>query len=183
MIIYTYNGNSGEFISAENARPSPLDMGAFIKGGGTPEEAEGITRLWLVPANATLVSPPDCPPGFSRVFKNGSWDIVEDNRGKTYYLSDGSDVTLSDLGPVPEGYLASKPEPTTEDKIRDVRQIRNSKLAEMDWVVTRHMTERVKTLTDTEYSLALDYMQALRDFPANVNLDNIIWPPKPAFMN
>jgi len=32
------------------------------------------------------------------------------------------------------------------------------------------------------YAELQGYMQALRDFPANVDLDNIVWPPKPAFM-
>ncbi len=71
-----------------------------------------------------------------------------------------------------------------EELIASIRISRNYKLGELDSLVMRHLSqpENAKTLTEAQYAELQGYMQALRDFPANVNLDNIIWPPKPAFM-
>jgi len=65
-----------------------------------------------------------------------------------------------------------------------IRMARNRFLAQCDALTLRHLSqpEGAKTLTEAQYAELQGYMQALRDFPANVNLDNIIWPPKPAFM-
>ena len=73
----------------------------------------------------------------------------------------------------------------TDDEItRFLRVSRNAIIASCDWLVSRHLSqpENAKTLTEAQYAELQGYMQALRDFPANVDLDNIVWPPKPAFM-
>ncbi len=54
--------------------------------------------------------------------------------------------------------------------MRRVREERNSRLAECDWWANSDLT-----MTDEQKA----YRAALRDFPANVDIDNIVWPTKP----
>lgn len=73
-----------------------------------------------------------------------------------------------------------------DELIEYVRQCRYTRLQMCDALIIRHQTQQMAglatTLMDAEFLELLNYMQALRDFPANVDLDNIVWPPKPAFM-
>lgn len=73
----------------------------------------------------------------------------------------------------------------SEEELLDyVRYRRGVELVGCDPLIMRHISqpENAKTLTEAQYVELQSYMQALRDFPANVDLDNIVWPPKPAFM-
>ena len=64
-----------------------------------------------------------------------------------------------------------------------IRVTRNKLLLNCDWLVSRHTSQINKTLSDAEFLELQTYMQELRDFPASVDLNNITWPTKPAFMN
>ncbi|OQB16607.1 MAG: hypothetical protein BWY14_01320 [Parcubacteria group bacterium ADurb.Bin192] len=106
-------------------------------------------------------------------------------------------VDVTDHPDIREGWLLNPKSNTFVDRelhYRDifedselmqyVRVERGRRLSNSDPLVLRHLSqpEGAKTLTDAEYAELQGYMQALRDFPANVDLDNIVWPPKPAFM-
>lgn len=71
---------------------------------------------------------------------------------------------------------------TDEEILTCLRVSRNYMLDQLDYLILRHMSQINKTLSDAEFLALQNYMQELRDFPANVDLDNIVWPPKPAFM-
>ena len=60
-------------------------------------------------------------------------------------------------------------------KLRDLRQERNAKLAETDWVVTMH-----KELGTNIPAAWKTYRQALRDITDDAtSLDDVTWPEKP----
>ncbi len=54
----------------------------------------------------------------------------------------------------------------------DIRAQRNAKLAASDWTQSRDIT----LSNDADWK---SYRTALRDFPANVDLNNITWPKEP----
>jgi hypothetical protein len=68
---------------------------------------------------------------------------------------------------------------SSEEKIESIRLQRDYLLQQTDWVTIRAVD------TETPESQAWkNYRQALRDFPANVNvnlpIEQIVWPQKPA---
>ncbi len=75
---------------------------------------------------------------------------------------------------------------TDQELMAVVRRDRNMKISACDVLCIRHADQLAlgvePSLSGEQYTELLQYRQALRDFPANVDLDNIVWPPKPAFM-
>ena len=63
MKIYHYNPVTGEYMGEGIADLSPEDMKRFKK------------EVWLIPANATSISPPPAETGKIRLFINGQWEI------------------------------------------------------------------------------------------------------------
>lgn len=67
-----------------------------------------------------------------------------------------------------------------------IRLRRNSLLNKFDYIFIRHNAEKIlkikMSLTDKQFNEYLIYMQALRDFPKHVDLDNIQWPEPPDFL-
>lgn len=92
MDIYHYFAGSGEFFTQGLADPSPLEPG-----------------VWLVPAYATTVAPPAAPEGKRPVWRDDAWQLVEDHRGLTVWLADGTETVIDQLGPLPEGASTEPP--------------------------------------------------------------------------
>lgn len=103
---YSYDEN-GIFTQTETCSPDPRE--SEIKG----------EAVWLVPANATLIEPPAAVEKYVRVFKNGAWAQVEDNRDTKYWLPGDTWQTepreMKDLGPLPDGALRERPEKSLEE--------------------------------------------------------------------
>lgn len=63
----------------------------------------------------------------------------------------------------------------------DLRQIRDAKLYETDWMITRH-NEQIQsnlptTLTNEQYTKLLKYRQDLRDITTKyTSMDDVVWP-------
>jgi len=96
--LYHFNGDTREFVGTSLAREDPLDLGRF-----------------LIPANATdaLVERID---GKAALFTGGAWSHVVDIRGETYWLPDGTEITVDTLGHVkPNNALDAKPLPTAQE--------------------------------------------------------------------
>lgn len=99
-------------------------------------------------------------------------------------------VKYSDLSDEQKKYHdldQSLPVSVTEDQVNNfkkwkvVRVDRDQKIANMEWKVSRHQQEIAlsyeTTLSDTEYSELLTYIQALRDIPqTQTDPFNIVWP-------
>lgn len=73
-----------------------------------------------------------------------------------------------------------------EKMLPEIRATRDSLLADTDFLVTRHRdqldTGIPTTLSAEQYAEMLTYRQTLRDFPATVDFDNIVWPTPPSFL-
>lgn len=93
MDIYNFSPLTGEYVATSTARLDPLE--------GKP----------MIPANATDVAPPAALAGHVRIFADGAWSQVEDNRG-TAYWADGVRHEINAMGDtVPAGASLSAPPP------------------------------------------------------------------------
>lgn len=120
MNVYKYNDN-GEYIGTEEALLDPLET----------EQQE--KEVYLLPANATFIEPPEVQESFARVWNGEAWEQVEDNRGVEYWLPEdkfGAPAReMKELGALPEGATTTPPEQT----IDEVKVIKKSALkAERD---------------------------------------------------
>lgn len=89
MKIHHYDPVTKEYYKTTDARRSPLDKG----------------EIYLIPANATVISPPGHRDGFARCFITDSFQYIEDNRGKTAYnKKDKEPVVINYLGAVDNDY-------------------------------------------------------------------------------
>ena len=146
----------GIYIHSESCSPDPLE--SKIKGGA----------VWLIPANATLIEPPAAIEKHVRVFKNGSWTQVQDNRGTKYWLPDDNwqaePREMKDLGPLPDGAVTVRPEkpaPTEAELFQQLRAERDRRLAATDYLLMPDYP-----LDDTLKGAVQAYRQALRDLPS-----------------
>ena len=98
MLVYNFDPTSGEFLSSSPADESPLQPGVY-----------------LIPANATPLAPPTATTGTAPVFVNGSWSLVADHRGDTYWTADGVKQIMTNLGDFPQGSTQSEPPPSLDD--------------------------------------------------------------------
>lgn len=94
MKVHNYDSVTGEYLGSANAQESPLEPGVF-----------------LVPAYATQQAPPAARVGFAACWRENAWAMVEDHRGERFWDASGAEVTVRELGPLPEGLSASPPEP------------------------------------------------------------------------
>jgi hypothetical protein len=96
--LYHFNGETGEFVGSSSARRDPMDEGNY-----------------LIPANATD-APVELIEGEAALYADGAWSHVEDMRGDTYWLPDGTEITVDTLGHVkPDNALEAKPLPTAQE--------------------------------------------------------------------
>jgi hypothetical protein len=59
---------------------------------------------------------------------------------------------------------------TTDEKMAEIRGVRDSLLADTDWMGMSDVTMSAAMVT---------YRQALRDLPSTVNVDSVVYPTKP----
>lgn len=133
-LSYSYDEN-GIFTQTEICSPDHLE--SEIKG----------EAVWLIPANATLIEPPASIEKYVRVFKNGVWTQVEDNRGTEYWLPGDTWQTeprkMEDLGPLPDGATTERPE-------KDFSQIKIDKLGEINALYQQAIATLTPTYPDDE---------------------------------
>ena len=99
MKIYNYSPETGEYIGEDTAQENPLEEGAY-----------------LVPAHATMTKPPEGEKGKARIFQDGAWSLIDDQRGVQYWLADGTQHTITELGETkPDEALDVAPPPTLEE--------------------------------------------------------------------
>ena len=87
MKIYRYD-ETGVFTREDNARKSPLE-----------------SHVFLIPAKATTIAPPEIDEGYVPVFNGDEWERAEDHRGETVYHSEtGATMVMKTAGPLPPEY-------------------------------------------------------------------------------
>ena len=139
--VYSYDPNTGKYQGTARAWESPLEPGVY-----------------LIPAHATEVEPPEVDENHQAIWNGESWDIKE-----------------IPVEPEPE-----KHEPTKEELLEMIRQIRNEKLYECDWTQLPDAP-----LTNEQKQAWQEYRQALRDLPQTIDmeaissLDDVVWPKCP----
>lgn len=76
--IYVYDSKTGEYLFSENAEKSPMEK-----------------DVYLLPANATFLAPPDTGKNQAAVFVAGAWKVVPDYRAtKVFSRETGSEIKL-----------------------------------------------------------------------------------------
>lgn len=77
----------------------------------TGSEEQWISEGCGLAANAYLDPPPKTKQGFAIVRTEKGWEYIADFRGKTFYdKTTKAEVTISELGEIPENLTALKPE-------------------------------------------------------------------------
>ena len=105
--------------------------------------------------------------GFAKTDSDGN--VIPNKQRMTY---DNVIVIIDDVTKPTETQVNAK---IAEVKLDEVRSVRNSKLAETDWVVTMH-----KELGTNIPAAMKTYRQALRDITDSAtSLDDVTWPEKP----
>lgn len=110
---YLFDEKTKEYKSEVNAQLDPL------------ESARAGKDIYLLPANATWDKPTP-KDGCVAVWNGESWNIVEDNRKKKYWLPEdkygASAREMKELGPLPEGATLTAPERTLDEVKADMVQ-------------------------------------------------------------
>ncbi|MDL4429035.1 tail fiber assembly protein [Escherichia coli] len=89
LTVYNFSQDSQEYIGESDAYIAPN------------------TGL---PNYCTLISPPEKVPGFTPVWENETWRLIEDHRGQTVYNKvDGSQLIIQELGQLPENVTVISP--------------------------------------------------------------------------
>ena len=105
--------------------------------------------------------------GFAKTDFDGN--VIPNKQRMTY---DNVIVIIDDVTKPTETQVNAK---IAEVKLDEVRSVRNSKLAETDWVVTMH-----KELGTNIPAAMKTYRQTLRDITDSAtSLDDVTWPEKP----
>ena len=132
---YSFHPATGVFLGVDFAQESPLEPGVF-----------------LLPAGATFVEPPQVPEGKQANWNGESWSV--------------QDIASAPKPSEPE------PEPLTWGTIRAQR---NQLLTQSDWtqLADASLTQEQKTAWSA-------YRQALRDVPSSFSIpEEVVWPATP----
>ncbi len=149
MKVYKFHEATKEFLYKEDAIADPLET--ELKGEFVP----------LIPANATLVEPPQ-KEGFAAVFVGGVWELQEDNRGKEYWLP-GDEYgtparTMKELGELPEGAVFVAPEKPAPTEAEIQAQLTQAVQAYMDSTAQTRGYDNIHTACS--YSNSTDHIFA-----------------------
>ena len=135
---YSFHPETKVFIGVDFAQESPLEPGVF-----------------LLPAGATFVEPPQVAEGKQAIWGGESWSV--------------QDIPVS---PAPEPEPEPEPEPLTWDTIRAQR---NFLLAQSDWTQLADAP-----LTQEQKNAWAAYRKALRDVPSSAATpEEVVWPTAP----
>lgn len=193
MKIYNYSPVTFEFLKETDARESPLEPGQY-----------------LIPANATIVIPPDVGAHQKAVFapQAGTWSLHTDYRGVYYNkeTKEVSSITAFDVTPADSVTATSPPASTTTDyehyrfvdgqwtlntdaktagQWAALRAERTRRIDSTVWLFERHQTQKAASIstsiTDQKCAEWCTYWQALRDLPANTqDPGSPTWPSEPS---
>ena len=92
MNIYNYHKEYKYYTGTTEADESPLESGVF-----------------LVPAYATTIEPPQCQESEIQIFDNEQWSVVENYMGVVYRQTDGLDLYNPNPSILPSGYVREEP--------------------------------------------------------------------------
>lgn len=138
-LCYRYNENK-EYIGSEEMHKDPLESELQKKD------------IWLLPADCTLIEPPEAKEGFLIVWNGDAWEYKESEKEPKPYIP---------------------PEPTDEELQTRARQVRNDYMESTQNRIDRYRNQKeigiVTADSEATYKLLLRYMQYLRDYPSGKN--------------
>lgn len=144
MIIYNYDGSTGEYLSSSSANLDELE--SKIQG----------RAIYTIPSNATEIIPPKAANGYVCCFntKTNSWSQVEDHRGEEVFSQQNlSSLTISELGPIPSGYITVKPEPKNKYQIWQNGGYTYPDLATLKMIVKSDLDKAYETKLNVAYKV------------------------------
>ncbi len=111
--VYSYDPTTSELVGEITAHESPREPGKY-----------------LIPANATEVTPPKTGENEAAVWDGEKWAITEDWRGSEGYVI-GELTVIEALGPLPEGWSDEPPLPTLDE----AKAAKKNEIADARWDV------------------------------------------------
>lgn len=141
----------------------------MVECGYDPLESELAGEdVWIVPADATLVAPPDAKKGVAYVWNGTAWEEIEDNRGQEFWWKEGSyneePEIMNELGPLPKGAVTTKPPKSKEYMEHETRRRRNGLLKGTDKFMLMDFP-----ISEAERQLYLAYREYLRNYTDSEN--------------
>ena len=112
----------------------------------------------LLPNNATHIAPTVVEGKVPR-WTGKNWEQVEDHKGKRGYVN-GVLTEIKEYGPLPAGWSATPPAPTTEQLFSTLRAARDARLSATD----KYLLPDYPISADS-LALVKIYRHALRDIP------------------
>ena len=154
---YSFHPETGVFIGVDFAQESPLEPGVF-----------------LLPAGATFVEPPQVAEGKQATWDGKAWAVTDIPLPPAPEPEPEPVLTEPEPEPVlPEPEPEPEPEPLTWDSIRNER---NFLLTQSDWTQLADAP-----LTAEQKNAWTAYRQALRDVPSSFSTpEEVVWPTLPA---
>lgn len=138
---YSFHPETGVFIGCDFAQESPLEPGIF-----------------LLPAGATFVEPPEAEDGNQAVWNGEEWNIEP--------------IPVPEPEPQPQPEPQPEPQPITWDIVRAQR---NALLERSDWTQLAD-----SPLTAEQKDAWASYRQELRAVPQTFETPvAVVWPPQP----
>lgn len=139
QLCYRYDQEKKEYIGSEEMYKDPLESELQKKD------------IWLLPADCTLIEPPEEKEGFLIVWNGDAWEYKEQEKPKEE-----------------EPYI-----PTEEELKAQVRSVRDKYMQNTQNRIDRYRNQKelgIET-TDTEgvFKQLLEYTQYLRDYPNSEN--------------
>ena len=128
MIIYRYDENTKEYLGYAEAYLDPL------------ETIKAKRDVYVIPPCFTVKEPLEQKDGFVNVYKEGEWVLIKDNRGlQGYNKRTGEDITIFELGELPDYFVLEKP--------INLSQLKSVKTKEIEVGCDRAQREEVKFST------------------------------------
>lgn len=160
MLVYKFD-EKGLFIGIDETELDPLE--SKLQG----------KEIYLLPPNATFDAPEE-KEGFASVWNGEKWELVEDNRGKEYWLPEdeyGSPARkMDELGALPENALFVAPEMSQEQREALIQQqLTNTVQQALDTFAQTRGYDGIMSAcsyfnsTDPIFRLEADYCIQLRD--------------------
>jgi len=178
LTIYNFDAVSGEFTGSSDE---------FL--------AQGVG----LPASTCIIAPPATEAGFVPVYRDGSWQVVADHRGKRVYsVTDGSEIVISELGDYPANTTSLAPA-TAWDKwdgekwvidadaqqdadVKIAARQKSALISEANGITQAWQTQLLLgIITDADKAMLTRWMKYIQAVQAVDITDapEIIWPVKP----
>ena len=109
-----------------------------------------------LPANCTLIAPPDIPAGKVAVFdeKKSAWLLQEDHRGKTVYdIATGQGIYITEIGPLPDSVVTKAPD-GPHRKWNGKSWVKD-KAAEQATLITQAQEEKSRRMREAGHHISL----------------------------